>query len=261
MLSPWLRIYQPRPKATARIVCLPHAGGTASFFRDWNRYLPGNIELVAIQYPGRQERLDDELINNMAALTEELAEEIRPLLDRPYILFGHSMGAAVCHELCLLLTQRRLRLPERLIVSAREAPMHNLTGRLHLAPDSIFCEKLSSLGNTPPELLHSDEWRKLMLPVIRNDYQLIETYQPTQQSAPMPIRISAFVGSKDNELTIAQAADWSAVTSKPFELRIFEGDHFYLCERCAPVVTEAIRSFQLQLLNLSSDAKTWPSTP
>lgn len=261
MPSPWFRVYLARPHATARLICLPHAGGTASFFSEWTRYLPETIELVAIQYPGRQERLAEPLINNMQMLTQALAEAISTILDRPYILFGHSMGAAVGHELCMTLMARKQRLPERLIVSAREAPMHNQAGSLHSAPEPIFCKRLIELGNTPAELLQSDEWCKIMLPIIRNDYQLIETYVPKPQHAALPINISAFAGNKDNELTVEQAADWSSLTSKSFDLRVFDGDHFYLCEHRASVVAEAIRSFRSQPASLYDQHMAWPSTP
>lgn len=261
ILAPWFRVYQARPQATARLICLPHAGGTASFFSEWARYLPETVELVAIQYPGRQERLTEPLINNMEALTTALADAIPTLLDRPYILFGHSMGAAVGHELCVSLMRRRQRLPERLIVSAREAPKHSQTGSLHRAPDPMFCERLVELGNTPQELLQSEEWCKLMLPIIRNDYQLIETYTPTLQHGMLPIHIRAFAGDKDSELTIEQAADWSSLTSKSFKLRVFEGDHFYLCKHRASVVAEAVSSLQEPSANLYAMPMAWPSTP
>lgn len=260
-LSPWFRIFRSRPQATARLICLPHAGGAASFFSDWGHHLPESIELVAIQYPGRQERLDDPMICRMADLTDALVQVMPAVLDRPYVLFGHSMGAAVGHELCVSLMQRQLRLPERLIVSAREAPQHNQGGDLHRAAEPIFCERLISLGNTPPELLQSEEWRKLMLPVIRNDYQLIETYVPTSLHRTLPIPLSAFAGNKDSELTIEQAADWSSLTSKSFQLRVFEGGHFYLCEHRAAVIADAIHSLRSLSPALSARAAYWPSTP
>lgn len=259
--SPWFRIFRSRPYATARLICLPHAGGAASFFSDWGHHLPESIELVAIQYPGRQERLGDPMVNRMADLTDALVHVMPAILDRPYVLFGHSMGAAVGHELCVSLMQKNMRLPERLVVSAREAPQHNQAGDLHRAPEPLFCERLIELGNTPAELLQSEEWRKLMLPVIRNDYQLIETYVPTPLHRTLPIPLSAFAGDKDSELTVEQAADWSSLTSKSFQLRIFDGDHFYLCKHRAAVVAEAIHSLRSLPPALCCQPADWPSTP
>ncbi len=259
--SPWFRVFRPRPQATARLACLPHAGGAASFFSDWSLHLPDAIELVTIQYPGRQERLGEPMIGRMSDLIAALVHVMPIILDRPYVLFGHSMGAAVAHELCLALAQKQMQLPERLIVSAREAPQHNQAGTLHSASDPVFCERLLALGITPPQLLQSEEWRQLMLPVIRNDYQLIETYLPSSLNATLPIPLSAFAGNKDSELTIEQAADWSSMTSGSFQLRVFEGGHFYLCDHRAAVIAEAIQSLRsLAPLN-SCRTADWPSTP
>lgn len=250
-------MYRPQPGATARVVCLPHAGGSASFFRGWANFFPPTIELVAVQYPGREERINDAPIGSMPALVDTLINEISPIIDRPYLLFGHSMGAAVAHELCLVLMQRDLRLPHRLIVSAREPPIHHRCGRWHHATDAALCEEMVRLGGTPSALLQSDELRSLMLPVIRNDYRLIETYRPPQYQSPLPIPLSAFIGREDRELTSKQAADWALFAAGVFELKSFPGGHFYLMEQRAAVVADLLHSFQAQTPCVS----VWPSTP
>lgn len=253
--SPWFRIYSPRPHATARLICLPHAGGAASFFRGWIDSLPDTVELVAIQYPGREERIDDEPVDTMSALVDSLVKAMPSLIDRPYLLFGHSMGAAVAHELCLALMQRSLRLPQRLVVSAREAPMHHQSGHWHGATDAALCEELVRLGGTSSALLESDELRALMLPVIRCDYRLIETYLPPRSDAPLPLSISAFIGRGDGEVTARQASDWRLFATGEFELRAFDGGHFYLQNQKAVVVADLVRLLQM------SHTSVWPSTP
>jgi len=253
--SPWLRIYCPRPHAAVRIICLPHAGGSASFFRRWIDDLPDTVELVAIQYPGREERLADALIDTMSAMIDELIEAISSVINLPYLLFGHSMGASVAHELCLALIQRGLRLPQHLVVSAREAPIHHQASHWHSATDTDLCEEIFRLGGTSSTLLQSDELRALMLPIIRSDYRLIETYQPTPCETPLPLSIRSFVGRDDSELTTEQAADWALFTAREFELRVFDGGHFYLQEQKMVVITDLIRLLQIPPTGV------WPSTP
>lgn len=255
--SPWFRVYRPQTAAAARIVCLPHAGGSAGFFRGWADHLPSTFELVVVQYPGREERIDDVPIDSMPVLVDALIKDIPPIIDRPYLLFGHSMGAAVAHELCLAMMHRDLRLPLRLVVSAREPPIHHKGGHWHLATDTALCGELLRLGGTSSTLLRSEELRSLVLPVIRNDYRLIETYHPTQDQPPLPIPLSAFIGREDGELTSKQAADWALFGAEVFELRSFPGGHFYLTEQKAAVVADLLRSFQAK----TPCASVWPSTP
>lgn len=256
--SPWFRFPQPRPAASMRLVCLPHAGGSAGFFRAWAALLPDSMELVAVQYPGREDRLDEPPMHDMRALVEALAQAMPALLDRPYLLFGHSMGAAVAHELCLALLGRRQRQPDHLVVSAREGPARHHGGALHLAGDGALREALRQLGGTPSALLDNDEFCSLLLPRMRSDYRLIETYRPALAAMPpLPLAISAFVGTDDPELAAGDAEAWAPQTSRAFRLRRFAGDHFYLVPR-APQVVHALLAC---VGRAEPPAARWPSTP
>lgn len=255
--SPWFRIYRPRPAATARLICLPHAGGSAGFYRTWAELMPDEVELVAVQLPGREERTDEAVIDTMPTLVDALATAMPVMTDRPYLLFGHSMGAAVAYELCVELQRRTQRLPCHLVVSAREAPRRQQQHSLHLAGDDALLAELHRLGGTPAALLESEEFRALLLPRMRGDYRLIETYEPSPSPAVLPLSISAFVGSDDHELSQAEAEAWSEQTSQVFQLRRFRGDHFYL-QAQAKTVIQAL----LPLLGVAGHpAQTWPSAP
>ncbi|KAA8996663.1 thioesterase [Affinibrenneria salicis] len=235
--SPWLRRYQSRPIAAVRLICLPHAGGAASFFRDWGEALPDDIDVISVQYPGREERIDEPLVGCMSELIYALTQEIRGLLDRPYVLLGHSMGGIVAYELCQAMSRIGLRLPEHLIVSACEAPVHHQGGSLHIADDPTLCETLSRLGGTSSALFSSPELRALLLPVIRNDYCLIEQYRPAPVISPLPVPVSAFIGREDHELTREQACDWRMYGASGFDLKIFSGGHFYLRQQMSSVIS------------------------
>ncbi|WP_031074652.1 thioesterase II family protein [Streptomyces sp. NRRL WC-3742] len=235
----WLRRPQPRPAAAVRLFCLPHAGGSPGLYRSWAAFLPPDVELLAVRMPGREDRIDEPLPADLPALVAGLASALGPLLDRPWALFGHSMGAAVGHELALHMLRRGHRPPVRLFVSAREAPQFHHGGTVHLRDDDALCAELARLGGTSAELLALPEVRALVLPAVRGDYRLIETY-PARPRGFLPCPVTAFVGTGDEELTTEEAQGWDAWTDGGFDLLAFPGGHFYLSEQPAAVVAAVV---------------------
>ncbi|WHT21550.1 alpha/beta fold hydrolase [Crossiella sp. CA-258035] len=248
----WVRCYEARPQARLRLFCFPHAGGTASAYRLWPPLLPAGVEMLAVQYPGREERFGEPALTTMAELVNGLVTGLRGELDRPFVFFGHSMGAAVAYEVALVLQRLGLPAPQRLVLSGKEAPEHVTPGAVHLRDDDGLAAELTALGGTGAAVLEHPELRELLLPIVRADYRLIETYQPTQ-APPLTCPITAFVGDADPELTIEQARDWGRSTSGEFDLQVFPGDHFYLNDGRAQVVSALTRRLAL--------APSWPSTP
>jgi pyochelin biosynthesis protein PchC len=235
-----LRCYRSRPGAPTRLVCFPHAGGAASFYRAWSALVPADVEVLAAQYPGREDRFDDPLIADMEELADLLTDAVAAVADRRLALFGHSMGGAVAHEVALRLRRRAIPLVH-LIVSAREPPQHHRGGNVHLRDDDGVRAELLRLSETNRQLVEHAELWELMLPVIRNDYRLIESYRPRAER-PVICPLTAFVGEADAELTRDIAADWAQVTSGPFQVQVFPGDHFYLTAHRATVVDATVAS-------------------
>jgi pyochelin biosynthesis protein PchC len=236
-----LRRPVPRPYASLRLLCLPHAGGSASLYRGWADLLPPHVESVLYCPPGREDRIAEPFPADFPSMVADLADAVAPLLDRPWAVFGHSMGAAVGHELALRVIRDGHRPPSHLFVSAREAPQHHRPGATHLLDDAALCDELVQLGGTDAALMAMPELRSLVLPKVREDYRLIENYRP-RNTALLPCPVTALAGIEDRELTLQEAEGWQDCTTGAFELLTFPGGHFYLSDQPSAVVNSVLRS-------------------
>ncbi|MCA1221850.1 thioesterase II family protein [Streptomyces sp. 8L] len=260
--SPWLRRWSGAAAPRYTLICLPHAGGSASFYRPWAPLLPPEVELLAVQYPGREDRLEDPGAADMGELTAAVADAVAPLLDRPYALFGHSMGSAAAWELAHELRRRQLPGPRRLFASGRAAPGTAVTGQLHRQDDDTLGAELARLGGTSREILDDPGLRSLVLTAVRHDYRIIETHRPPDLP-PLSCPLHVLTGSTDPELgprrTRERVGGWADLTTARTEVRVFPGDHFYLTPRRREVVATVLRRLDPSLT--TGGAHTWPSTP
>lgn len=224
----WFLIRPRRAPARVRLFCFPYAGGGTPVYRDWQRLLPDEVEVCAAQLPGRGTRLQEPAFTDAGALVEAVAEAITPYLDLPFALFGHSMGAIVSFELARLLRDRHGPAPAHLFVSGRPAPQAPLDReRTFDLPEPLFWEKLRGLNGTPAEVLEHPELRELMLPLLRADFSVVETYA-YRPGPPLDCPLTAFGGVADAEVSRAQVEAWGEMTTGPFAARVVPGDHFFL---------------------------------
>lgn len=230
MSSRWFRFYRKVLAPGARLICLPHAGGTASLFRDWPPKLHPSVEVIAVSYPGREDRLKEPCITDMAVMAELLAAEIAALPDAdqlPLLLFGHSMGASIAHEVTVLLEANQLPVAA-LLVSARPAPHQLRVNDLTRRPgDSALIDDVRRLDERAHRVLDDPELLELVLPAIRGDYTLVETY-PRQQPQRVRAPIVGYAATADPEVSEGDVLAWRDVTTSSFGFRAFTGDHFYL---------------------------------
>lgn len=235
----WLRGFRVLPAPRMRLVCLPHAGGAATFFQPWAAMMPPGVELYAVRYPGRQDRLDEPLLDDMAELADSVAAALAVLLDRPLALFGHSMGASVAYEVAVRLESRYGFTPARLLVSGRQAPHLAETEDYESSTDDELVAEIRALGNIDRGMLDLPEVRELILPALRADFRLLSAYRPAQPSK-VETGIVAYTGLSDPGCPIVGARAWSELALGGFDLKVFPGGHFYLAEQRAALVADVV---------------------
>jgi medium-chain acyl-[acyl-carrier-protein] hydrolase len=225
--TPLLAGHKPNPRARLRLFCFPYSGGAARAYRDWQT-LPPEIDVCAIELPGRGNRLREAPLNKMSPAVEVVGKEIISLLDRPYAFFGHSMGAIMGFEVARLLRRCGKRGPTHLFVSGHKAPQIPKPERCtYNLPDAELIEELQRLNGTPREVLEHPDIMQLMLPLLRADFECIQTYS-YKHEPPLDCPITVFGGLSDPFISRETLEQWREQTTAGFSLRMFPGDHFFL---------------------------------
>jgi medium-chain acyl-[acyl-carrier-protein] hydrolase len=228
--SKWIRTFGSSDRAPLRLFCFPYLGGSASVFRPWPRRFNDRIELCAVQLPGRENRIGQKPFTDMRELVAAIADEIGPHVDeKPFAFFGYSLGAIVAFELTRELRRRGLPQPRHLFVAASSAPQiaeFSDPPRSTLSKEELIAE-LRRLGGTPEEVLSHEELLEILLPLVRADFSILDTYRYADAD-PLDLPISAFGGVEDTDVPRERLEAWSVQTSAPFTVRIFPGGHFFL---------------------------------
>ncbi|HEY0638277.1 MAG TPA: alpha/beta fold hydrolase [Pseudonocardiaceae bacterium] len=229
MTGHWLRRFHRNRGTRLLLVCLPHAGGTATFYRGWHERLPHWVDVAAVQYPGRQERYREPCLTDVRELAAGVTAEVLDAGSRPVVLYGHSMGAVVAYETAVLLS-RAGRGPAQLVVSGHSVPRLARPGTVHLGSDEELAAELRRLGGTDAGLFAEPELWEFSRPSIRADYQAIETYRPATPAPVLSCRLTVFHGADDPDVPEDEARAWAEVTTGRFGFRAWPGDHFFLTE-------------------------------
>jgi medium-chain acyl-[acyl-carrier-protein] hydrolase len=225
-----------KPGHRQRLICFPHGGGGASVFADWTSMIPPEIELVAVQLPGRQNRIAEEPFNAAGPLINALVHALRPVLDGAFSFFGHSCGAALAYELTWALRAQGRCGPEQLFLSAQAAPGVTGIRQLHDLPDEEFLAEVLALGGMDPELSQDEDAITCLFPLLRADFGLWERHRAAPRG-PLDCPITVLCGESDHRAPPETMAHWRACTTAEFSSRIFPGSHFYILDSTAEVVS------------------------
>jgi medium-chain acyl-[acyl-carrier-protein] hydrolase len=224
----WIKRTRQDPRTCFRLFCFPHAGGGASIFRAWPDRLPSEIEVCAIQLPGREERLREPPFARLSSLIDVLADVLYPYMDLPFAFFGHSLGSLISFELARRLRRQKALCPLQLFISGCRAPqIPDPDPPIHHLPDAEFIKELSRFNGTPKAVLDNPELMEVFLPLLRSDIRLYETYV-YHHEAPLDCPITAFGGLEDEEVSREELAAWCDQTRNRYSMQMFPGDHFFL---------------------------------
>lgn len=244
----WLPGHCPPARATCRLLCFPFAGGGASLYRGWQARLPAEVDVCAVQLPGRQNRLDEPPYADLAALVEAVSTALRPLGDLPFVLFGHSFGGLVAFELARLLAERG-QPPAHLFVSALRPPhlLGSRDGRRQRSDSELiamlrqpYTDGAQGDGASDHDLANHD-LASIALPAIRADVSILDNFV-CQLGPPLGVPLSVFGGARDTHPTPAELSGWQRYTRGRFRTRVVPGGHFFLAEQedllCASIVSD-----------------------
>jgi surfactin synthase thioesterase subunit len=247
----WLAPNLLRTDARLRVFCLPYAGAGASAYRSWANELHTDMQLCPVQLPGRENRLGEPAIDSTGVLVRELLTGLRPYLDRPFVIFGHSMGALLGYELARELRRLGLPQPRHLFLSAHRAP--HLPGQLphvHALSRPEFLAELRRLEGTPDEVLEHEELMQIAEPILRADFKLCETYVHAP-GEPLDIPLSIFGGADDPKVREEVLAPWREHTRAAMRLQIFPGGHLFLHPSRAPLVSAILKDLNIPSCRLT----------
>ncbi|TDV56099.1 thioesterase II family protein [Actinophytocola oryzae] len=232
----WVRRFRDGDECTTKLVCFPHAGSVAGQYRSWPRGLPSDVGVMAVRYPGREERFDDPFPPGLEALAEDVADALGELAQRRLVLFGHCFGATVAHEVALRL-QHRGYPPAALCVSGTQPPHVLPADRVVPSADEDIIAHVVSLDASRASAFENPDLREATLPAVRGDYGLVGGYS----GGPRPLLdcpIHAYAGADDTEVAPEDIGRWAEMTRGAFRLRVLPGGHFYLTPEEATLLAD-----------------------
>lgn len=241
-----------RPRAVARpslrLIVFHHAGGSAAMYHPMSARLPADWELLVLDLPGRGKRHAEPPLTAMQAAIERAADDVRPWLDAPVALFGHSLGGILAAEVGRA-CERAGASPVWVGISGRIAPCFQADApRLSAMDDAALLDALIALGGTPAQIRDMPELRDRLMRLVRADIALLESYAPAPDRTPLGCPVTTFAGRDDVWARPDAMLSWAHETRGPWHQRVYPGGHFYfLGPAFAALTADVVRDIAPQL--------------
>lgn len=223
-----------------KLLCLPYAGSSAMFFWEWKRELGVDITLVPLELAGRGRRIKEKRYEQFQAMLEDVYDSAKPHIEQgEYAIFGHSMGATLAFELVRKIEMLGKSLPSRVILSGASAPSVRREREIYSElDDDGFIQKITELGGMREEILANKELMSFVLPIIRADFKVLESYKYLESNRKLPCKASVFYGVDDDQTTDEDILPWQTLFEQKVEFHEFEGNHFFINEKKLDVISK-----------------------
>lgn len=218
------------------LFCLPYAGGSETIYYKWKEYLSYNIKLYPVELKGRGRRFNEAFYNSIEETIDDIFNNIKDkIYNNEYAIYGHSMGSLLAYELYHKISEFGIRKPSHMFFSGYEAPDMITNKKIHTLSNKEFIDKIVELGGTPQKLINNRDFSKIFLPIIRNDYKVVESYVYKEKINKIECNISALNGTLDS-IDLKDILAWKRHTNRNFRLYNFEGDHFFINNNTEKIV-------------------------
>lgn len=239
--SNWLVKTHKNSFAPLQLICFSYAGGGASIYSDWGIHLKDCAEVMAVQLPGRENRFSEKLICDIDEVVNQVSLHIHRVVDRPFLLFGHSLGALIAYEVALSLSNQYNRHPKQLIVSGKQSlDSQPRRKKIYDLPEAGFIEELRKYNGTSELVLQNEELRSLILPILRADITMFDCYRAVPKPR-LDCPVTAFGGTDDPYVFPEDLQGWKDTTNSSFNCHLFSGDHFFISGEHRQSIFEAIK--------------------
>ncbi|WP_432407294.1 thioesterase II family protein [Wukongibacter sp. M2B1] len=217
------------------LFCVPYAGGSAAVYDKWKKYADGRIKIVPVELAGKGRRFNENPYDKMEDAVDDVYETIKKSIDKPYGLFGHSMGGMITYELAHKISNSSLPNPEHIFVSGIRPP-HLWKDRkiIYMLPDKEFKEEIIDMGGTPKEIFENKELLDLFLPIIKKDFKIVDKHIYDEKN-PLNIEMTVFYGDEE-EINDNEANQWGIHTNKKCRIFKINGNHFFINDETEKVV-------------------------
>lgn len=241
-------------KSEARLLCFHYAGGGSAYFRKWLNLVPSSIDILCVQMPGRQARVSEELPSSFDDVLVPLSQEILHYSDKPLVIYGHSMGAIMAHELAQALDHHLFF--KHLVLSGRRSPntSSKISKTISNLPKRKFLEEIRRLGGTPEEVFNDLDLLDYLYPILLSDFKLSEKYEPKTNRIKLSVPITVMGGDEDDYANKNDLVGWESETKSVFELGMYKGGHFFIDDYVETVVAKIVSIVESNFLG--SEVKT-----